>query len=136
MDTSQLTFTFVDDSSLRTVLEEYHHQTLAALSSGCHLGAIAGCASLVEGLLTWALVRLAHEDESGILRSDVKRHGLEDCYEPMGDWTAPSQKQIGRVLGFVARALADGKAVAVSCGAGYGRTGTVLACYLVSKGIP
>src|SRR5438477_5041883 len=83
-----------------------------------------------------ALVRLAHEDESGILRSDVKRHGLADCYEPMDDWTAPSQKQIGRVLSFVARALADGKAVAVSCGAGYGRTGTVLACYLVSKGIP
>ncbi len=54
----------------------------------------------------------------------------------MDDWTAPSQKQIGRVLSFVARALADGKAVAVSCGAGYGRTGTILACYLVSKGIP
>ena len=88
------------------------------------------------GSVVRALVRLAPEDESGILRSDVKRHGLEDCYEPMDDWTAPSQKQIGRVLNFVARALADGKAVAVSCGAGYGRTGTVLACYLVSKGIP
>ena len=57
MDTSHLTFTFVDDSSLRTVLEEYHHQTLAALSSGSHLGAIVGCGSLVEGLLTWALLR-------------------------------------------------------------------------------
>ena len=88
------------------------------------------------GSVVRALVRLAPEDESGILRSDVKRHGLADCYEPMDDWTAPSQKQIGRVLTFVARALADGKAVAVSCGAGYGRTGTVLACYLVSKGIP
>src|SRR5947199_5502697 len=57
MDTSHLTFTFVDDSSLRTVLEEYHHQTLATLSSGFHLGAIVGCGSLVEGLLTWALLR-------------------------------------------------------------------------------
>ena len=35
---------------------------------------------------------------------------------------------------FVHNAIAKGRPVAVSCGAGCGRTGTVLACYLVSAG--
>jgi atypical dual specificity phosphatase len=82
-----------------------------------------------------ALVRLAHEDETGITAADVQQHEIDDCYEPVKDWTAPSQEQIDRVVYFVNQAVANGKAVAVSCGAGYGRTGTILGCYLVSKGL-
>lgn len=81
-----------------------------------------------------ALVRLAHEDETGILKADVESNELEDCYEPIPDWNPPTQDQIDHVIGFVNNALARGKPVAVSCGAGYGRTGTILACYLVSSG--
>lgn len=38
-----------------------------------------------------ALVRLAAEDETGLCGSDVERHAIRDCYEPVQDWTAPSQ---------------------------------------------
>jgi len=81
-----------------------------------------------------ALVRLAHEDETGISKADVESQGLEDCYEPVPDWNPPTQTQIDGVIAFVCSAIAREKPVAVSCGAGCGRTGTVLACYLVASG--
>jgi atypical dual specificity phosphatase len=83
-----------------------------------------------------ALVRLAAEDETGLGASEVERHAIRDCYEPVSDWTAPLQEQLERVITFIEAAIRDGEPVAVSCGAGYGRTGTVLGCYLVSTGLP
>ncbi len=83
-----------------------------------------------------ALVRLAHDTETGIYKSDVESHDIEDFYEPVKDFTAPSQDQISRVIGFIHKSRQEGKKVAVSCNAGCGRTGTILACYLVSKGLP
>ena len=81
-----------------------------------------------------ALVRLAHENETGVSRADVEAHGLEDCYEPVPDWNPPTQTQIDGIIAFIRSVLAKGKSVAVSCGAGYGRTGTILGCYLVASG--
>ena len=39
------------------------------------------------------------------------------------------------MVDFIDAALGAGKPVGVSCGSGFGRTGTVLACYLVSTGL-
>lgn len=57
MDTTIPDFAFVDAEELRMVLEDYRDQTQRALDAECHLGAIVGCGSLIEGLLTWALLR-------------------------------------------------------------------------------
>ena len=81
-----------------------------------------------------ALVRLADETETGISSVEVLASGLADCYEPVEDWTAPSQDQIERIIKFMSDSLHVDKPVTVSCGAGCGRTGTILACYLVSLG--
>lgn len=104
---------------------------------------VGGCRSprtdedllLLRSLGVQALVRLAAEEETGFAGADVKRGEIRDCYEPVPDWTAPSQKQIDRIVSFIHSVVANSEAVAVSCGAGYGRTGTVLACYLVSRGM-
>ena len=82
-----------------------------------------------------ALVRLASEHETGLTSEDIAATGITDCYEPVRDFTAPSQLQIDRVITFIEEVTGQGHAVAVSCGAGYGRTGTILACYLVSSGL-
>jgi atypical dual specificity phosphatase len=78
-----------------------------------------------------ALVRLA--PEIPMTRTLVEAHGIEDCYEPIRNRAAASQEKIDRVLKFIHCALDQGKRVAVSCNAGHGRTGTILACYLVSR---
>jgi atypical dual specificity phosphatase len=82
-----------------------------------------------------ALVRMAEKAKSNVSTIQVETIGLLDCYEPVGDFDAPSQPQIDKIIGFISKCLSDNRPVGVSCGAGLGRTGTILACYLVSTGL-
>ena len=88
-------------------------------------------------LFSWgirALVRLADSDEVDVTPNQVRKAELEDCHEPVEDYKAPTQSQIDRLLAFMDDALSASRPVAVSCGAGCGRTGTLLTCYLVKHG--
>ena len=53
---------------------------------------------------------------------------------PVPDMQAPSLVQIGQFIEFVDQAWTDNLATAVHCLAGLGRTGTMIACYLVHQG--
>jgi hypothetical protein len=55
---------------------------------------------------------------------------------PIPDGFVPSAEQYADFLRFMAAQRQDGRAIAVHCAAGLGRTGTVLAGYLVSRGLP
>lgn len=61
--------------------------------------------------------------------------GLLVFHEPLEDMEPPTQEQLDRCIGAIRKALDLNMAVAVHCGAGLGRTGVVLAAYLVTKGM-
>lgn len=67
-------------------------------------------------------------------RKRVEGRGFELFHIPVPDGTAPGLPEIERFVSYVTYGVRGGKKIVVHCGAGYGRTGTMVACYLVSLG--
>jgi len=63
----------------------------------------------------------------------VKSLGFEYLFIPVKDFTAPKQEDIAEFIGFTNEMSRRNFPVAVCCGAGIGRTGTMLATYLVNR---
>lgn len=78
-----------------------------------------------------ALVRMSTEPK--VSTRQITALGMDDLYNPVPDFTAPTKEQLARMVDFIMEAVWKGKPVGVSCGAGIGRTGTVLACYLAKR---
>lgn len=73
--------------------------------------------------------------ESPVRRDWVNEAGLLAVNVPVPDMEAPTDRQLDHLLATIRKATAAGMGVAVHCGAGLGRTGTVLAAYLVAAGL-
>jgi atypical dual specificity phosphatase len=73
--------------------------------------------------------------EEPLYRHWTNDAGLLVYHEPLEDMEPPTQEQLDRCVSAITRALSKNLAVAVHCGAGLGRTGVVLAAYLVSRGM-
>jgi len=73
--------------------------------------------------------------ETALPRGALERHGIEGLHLPVDDFHAPTTTQMLDALAFLDHAGASGTAVAVHCLAGQGRTGTVLAAYLIRDGL-
>ena len=61
--------------------------------------------------------------------------GIEEVHVPVADMTPPTQAQLASGVQAISAALAAQQRVAVFCGAGLGRTGTLLAAYFVREGM-
>ena len=73
-------------------------------------------------------------DENGVPASMVEENGMQYIHIPIPDFQPPEIAQAREFVDFVKQRKAESKPVAVHCRGGYGRTGTLIACYLISQG--
>ncbi len=78
-----------------------------------------------------AIVSLTENPLSKVL---IEEFGFTVKHIPVRDFEPPTLEQIQDFVTFTRKASLEGKKLAVHCEAGIGRTGTMLACYLVSEG--
>lgn len=78
-----------------------------------------------------ALVSLTEEP---LAENVVRRFPIAYLHIPIADMAPPTMEQVHRFIEFIEQAEQEGRPAAAHCDAGQGRTGTMLACYLVWKG--
>jgi atypical dual specificity phosphatase len=98
----------------------------------------AGSDAALDADLVWLRERgigaLLTLTEAPLPASALANHGLASLHLPVDDLTAPAPEQLEQALAFIDRQRASGRAVAVHCKVGQGRTGCVLAAYLIRSG--
>lgn len=118
-------------------------------------GALAGCArpgarrgraatgpaaaAALEDDLAWLRERgvgaLLSLTETPLPAEALERHGLAGLHLPIDDLRAPTPEQFRLALAFIDRHRSLGRRVVVHCLVGQGRTGTILAAYLIRGGL-
>lgn len=73
-------------------------------------------------------------EEEGLANDVLARHGFAYRHYPIDDFGAPTLAQASDFVEFVDEQIDRGHGVAAHCWAGIGRTGTMLACYLIWRG--
>lgn len=105
---------------------------LAGLAHPDSFGDVASALAELRGHGICALVSL---DEYGVTPAMVSEHGMRYLHIPIPDFHAPESDQAAQFIEFIKGCQQEGLPVAVHCRGGYGRTGTLIACYLIAGGM-
>lgn len=72
--------------------------------------------------------------EDGTICESYEKNGFENLWLPIKDEHAPTAEQVETLVKFIDEQNEKGNLVALHCKGGRGRTGTMIASYLISKG--
>ena len=97
----------------------------------------------MEGRLTETLGALREQGIGAIItlteapleEALLEEYGMASLHLPIRDFHAPTQAQADTAVEWTEQQIGAGRAVLAHCFAGYGRTGTILACLLVARGM-
>jgi hypothetical protein len=74
MPIQRIDFSFLSDERIRRVLENYYSQAVKAYEVGSYLATLVACGSVLEGLLTFALLQ----------RKDAAQNSSKACKDKKG----------------------------------------------------
>jgi atypical dual specificity phosphatase len=129
----------------RTILQEYdlspeeQLQVLVPNFSWLIEGKLAGLSQPRSDdafvcLIELGISSLVSLTEQALPDGMLEKFGFRSEHIPITDFTAPTVSQIEQAVAVIDEYLEAGLIVGVHCGAGLGRTGTILAGYLVRQG--
>lgn len=104
------------------------------LAGLAHPDSFGDVESALDELKNQGIGALVSLDENGVSPDLLAERGLAYIHIPVEDFTPPDMDQAAQFVDFTRQQRDNQKVVAVHCRGGYGRTGTLIACYLISQG--
>jgi len=103
------------------------------LAGGPHPEHSGGLSMLIYQLRSERIGAILSVFERPLEDGDLSRYKLRYLWQPTDDWMPPPD--LGAACAFIDGSRAAGTGTLVHCLAGLGRTGTVLAAYLIHTGV-
>lgn len=105
------------------------------VAGSAHPGSGRNLIPTLESLLEAGVSSIVSLTEDPLDFAPIREVDFDYLHVPVEDFTAPSLHQIEQIIEFLNQQVSHGRGALVHCHAGVGRTGTLLACFLVSQGI-